>query len=104
MILDDLPSCLPDFATQSLRAAIPEFDTYKKGFYLPDAILTGVETRTTSPIRILRDESGQAARGLYPCGEGAGYAGGIISSALDGLLSAIKLIQNHQKDEKYEKI
>ena len=104
VILGDLSSCLPDFATQSLRAAIPEFDTYKKGFYLPDAILTGVETRTTSPIRILRDESGQAARGLYPCGEGAGYAGGIISSALDGLLSAIKLIQNHQKDEKYEKI
>ncbi len=98
VILSELDSCLPDFAAESLRAAIPEFDAYKKGFYLPDALLTGVETRTTSPIRILRDESGQALRGLYPCGEGAGYAGGIISSALDGLLSAQKLIQNYQKD------
>ncbi|MBO4979899.1 MAG: hypothetical protein J6D16_05775 [Clostridia bacterium] len=98
VILGELDLCLPSFATESLRAAIPEFDAYKKGFYLPDAVLTGVETRTTSPIRILRDESGQALRGLYPAGEGAGYAGGIISSALDGLLSAKKLIKNHQKD------
>ena len=100
VILGDLDACLPAFATESLRAAIPEFEAYKKGFYLPDALLTGVETRTTSPIRILRDESGQAVRGLYPCGEGAGYAGGIISSALDGLLSALKLLQNQSKDSK----
>lgn len=99
VVLGNMEECLPAFATESLRAAIPEFEDYKKGFYLPDAILTGGETRTTSPIRILRDESGQTVRGLYPCGEGAGYAGGIISSALDGLLAAKKRIENQQKDE-----
>ncbi len=93
-----LEQCLPSFATESLRAAIHEFDAYRKGFYLPDAVLTGVETRTTSPIRILRDESGQAIFGLYPCGEGAGYSGGIVSSAVDGIMAALKLIQNHQKE------
>jgi len=97
VVLSELDSCLPSFATESLRAAIPEFEAYKKGFYFPDAVLTGVETRTTSPIRILRDESGQTLSGLYPCGEGAGYAGGIVSSAVDGILAASKLLQNHQK-------
>ncbi len=95
-VLSELDGCLPSFVTESLRAAIPEFEAYKKGFYLPDAILTGVETRTTSPIRILRDESGQALRGLYPCGEGAGYAGGIISSAVDGITASLRLLRNHQ--------
>ncbi|MBQ7381349.1 MAG: hypothetical protein IJW69_04650, partial [Clostridia bacterium] len=97
VVLSELDSCLPSFATESLRAAIPEFEAYKKGFYFPDAILTGVETRTTSPIRILRDGSGQTLSGLYPCGEGAGYAGGIVSSAVDGILAASQLLQNHQE-------
>ena len=94
VVLSELDRCLPAFATESIRAAIPEFDAYKKGFYLPDAVLTGVETRTTSPIRIPRDKSGQALEGLYPCGEGAGYAGGIISSAVDGILAATKLLKH----------
>jgi uncharacterized FAD-dependent dehydrogenase len=98
VVLEGLSSCLPSFAVESLKAAIPEFDDYKKGFYLPDAVLTGVETRTTSPIRLLRGEDGQSVVGLYPCGEGAGYAGGIISSALDGLLAAKKLIKKYQQE------
>ena len=76
---------------------LAEFDAYKKGFYLPDAVLTGVETRTTSPIRIPRGEDGQAIGGLYPCGEGAGYAGGIISSAVDGIEAAVRFLKKHQK-------
>ena len=64
------------------------------GFYMPDAILTGVETRTTSPVRICRHANGEAIPGLYPCGEGAGYAGGIVSSAVDGIRAAENLLKN----------
>ncbi len=85
---------LPPFITDSLRAAIPRFNTFMPGFFHPDALMTGVETRTTSPIRILRDQSHQALgfQGLYPAGEGAGYAGGIISSAADGIHTALKIL------------
>ena len=81
---------LPDFIEDSLREAIPDFEDYKNGFYLPDALLTGIETRTTSPIRLTRNEKRECVTlaGLYPCGEGAGYSGGIISSAVDGLKTA----------------
>ena len=81
---------LPDFIEQSLREAIKDFEEYRHGFYLPDALLTGIETRTTSPVRILRDDRRESLSlaGLYPCGEGAGYAGGIVSSAVDGLKTA----------------
>ena len=81
---------LPEFIDESLREAIPDFEDYRKGFYLPDAVMTGIETRTTSPLRILRNEARQTPTlaGLYPCGEGAGYSGGIISSAVDGLKTA----------------
>ena len=81
---------LPDFIEESIREAIPDFEDYKNGFYLPDALLTGIETRTTSPIRLTRNEKRESITlaGLYPCGEGAGYAGGIISSAVDGLKTA----------------
>lgn len=81
---------LPDFIEGSLREAIPDFEEYKQGFYSPDALLTGIETRTTSPLRIVRNERHETPtiRGLYPCGEGAGYSGGIISSAVDGLRTA----------------
>jgi len=66
-----------------------------KGFYHPDALLTGPETRTTSPVRLLRDDSLEATgvKGLYPCGEGAGYAGGIISAANDGILCAENILK-----------
>ena len=77
---------LPEYITDSLRAAISDFEAYAPGFYYPDALMTGAETRSTSPVRILRGEdfSAMGISGLYPAGEGGGYAGGIISSAADG--------------------
>ena len=82
----DLGRCLPDYVADTLRQALPLFDKKLRGFAAPDAVLTGVETRSSSPVRILRDETFQSPlRGLYPCGEGAGYAGGITSAAVDGI-------------------
>ncbi|MEO0888306.1 MAG: NAD(P)/FAD-dependent oxidoreductase [Cyanobacteria bacterium J06648_10] len=85
--LCDLGESLPGYAIAAIREAIPAFDKKIKGFAMPDAVLTGVETRTSSPIRIKRDEHFQSlnTRGLYPAGEGAGYAGGILSAAVDGI-------------------
>lgn len=81
-----LSACLPDYVTGTLREALPLLDRKLRGFAAPDGVLTGVETRSSSPVRILRGENYQSAlRGLYPCGEGAGYAGGIISAAVDGI-------------------
>lgn len=77
---------LPDYVTDTLRLALPVLDKKVHGFATPDAVLTGVETRSSSPIRIPRDETLQCAvRGIYPCGEGCGYAGGIVSAAVDGV-------------------
>ena len=82
----DLDRCLPDYVTDTLRGALSVFDRKLHGFAAPDSLLTGVETRSSSPVRILRGEDYQSAvRGLYPCGEGAGYAGGITSAAVDGI-------------------
>jgi len=90
----DLTECLPGYVISTLREAIVEFDRKLKGFALDDAVLTGVETRSSSPVRIVRDESCEAsAAGLYPAGEGAGYAGGIISAAVDGLKAAEAVIR-----------
>ena len=90
----DLSPCLPDYAVKSLRQAVPIFDGRLRGFALPDAVLTGVETRSSSPVRILRGEDLQSnLRGIYPCGEGAGYAGGIMSAAVDGLRVAQAICQ-----------
>ncbi|MDH5358976.1 MAG: NAD(P)/FAD-dependent oxidoreductase [Gammaproteobacteria bacterium] len=88
--LGDLSTALPAFAIAAIREAIPEFDKQIKGFAMADAILTGVETRTSSPICIKRGEDLQSINttGLYPCGEGAGYAGGILSAAIDGIKCA----------------
>ncbi|MDF1589641.1 MAG: NAD(P)/FAD-dependent oxidoreductase [Gammaproteobacteria bacterium] len=85
--LGDLSKALPPFANEAIREAIPEFDKKIKGFAMQDAILTGVETRTSSPICIKRDKDFQSinTKGLYPTGEGAGYAGGILSAAIDGI-------------------
>jgi hypothetical protein len=85
--LCDLSSALPDYAIAAIREALPAFDRQIKGFAMSDAVLTGVETRTSSPIRIKRNEDLQSVntRGLYPAGEGAGYAGGILSAAVDGI-------------------
>ncbi|MGE5362127.1 MAG: NAD(P)/FAD-dependent oxidoreductase [Bacteroidales bacterium] len=82
----DLASCLPEFVADTLRLALPVFGRRLAGFDAHDAVLTGVETRSSSPVRIMRDESFEASLGgLYPAGEGAGYAGGIMSSAVDGI-------------------
>ena len=85
--LGDLSKALPAFATAAIREAIPAFDKKIKGFAMADAILTGVETRTSSPICIKRGKDFQNinTRGLYPAGEGAGYAGGILSAGIDGI-------------------
>jgi uncharacterized FAD-dependent dehydrogenase len=83
----DLTPCLPDYAIAAIREALPAFDQQIKGFALPDAVLTGVETRTSSPIRITRGKTLQSLNtpGLFPAGEGAGYAGGILSAGVDGI-------------------
>ena len=82
-----LASALPDYAIAAIREALPAFDKQIKGFAMHDAVLTGVETRTSSPIRIKRRDDYQSLNtvGLYPAGEGAGYAGGILSAAVDGI-------------------
>ncbi|MDD6022709.1 MAG: hypothetical protein PUC06_00500 [Oscillospiraceae bacterium] len=82
----DLHSCLPEFITQTLEQALPVLGKKIKGYDDPNALLTAVEARSSSPVRIPRDSSGQSSiSGLYPCGEGAGYAGGIMSAAADGI-------------------
>lgn len=83
----DLSSALPNYAIEAIREALPAFDRQIRGFAMDDAVLTAVETRTSSPIRIQRGKNFQSinTRGLYPAGEGAGYAGGILSAAIDGL-------------------
>jgi uncharacterized FAD-dependent dehydrogenase len=85
--LCDLSTALPDYAIIAIREALPAFDRQIKGFALPDAVLTGVETRTSSPLRITRGDDYQSVnvKGLYPAGEGAGYAGGILSASIDGI-------------------
>lgn len=85
--LTDLEQCLPDFVTDAIREALPAFGRQVPGYDHPDVVMTGVETRTSSPVRITRGKDFQSlnTRGLYPAGEGAGYAGGILSAAVDGI-------------------
>jgi len=92
----DFEQFLPEYITDSLRKAIYEMDDWMPGFLYPDAILTGTETRSSSPVRILRNENFQSVSvsGLYPCGEGGGYSGGIISAAADGVKCAENIIKN----------
>lgn len=92
--MTDLHLVLPKFVTDTMEEGIKYFDTKIKGF-AKSGVLTGVETRSSSPVRILRDETLQSnMRGIYPCGEGAGYAGGIMSAAVDGIKCAIKILEN----------
>jgi len=92
----NLDNCLPDYIINSIRKALPILNTKINGFSDPEAILTGVETRSSSPLRILRDENFQTnIKGIYPIGEGSGHAGGIVSSALDGILTAENIIENY---------
>jgi len=93
----DLWEVLPGFVCDSLAQALPELEKKLPGFASPDAVLTAVESRSSCPLRILRDESGQSTvRGIFPCGEGAGYAGGILSAAADGIKTAEKLLETLQ--------
>jgi len=90
----DLHDVLPEKISRSLSEALPKLDGSLKGYANPDAVLTAPETRSSSPVRILRDDSRQSRiRGLYPCGEGAGYAGGIMSAAIDGIMTAEAIIE-----------
>jgi len=101
--MTDLSACLPDYATDAIREALPAFDRQIDGYAMADAVLTGVETRTSSPIRIRRGADYQSVntRGLYPAGEGAGYAGGILSAAVDGVEAAeavaLNMVQSWKK-------
>ncbi len=83
----DLRACLPEYVIAAIREALPQFDRRIPGFAMPDALMTGVETRTSSPLRITRGRNFQSinTKGLYPAGEGAGYAGGILSAGVDGI-------------------
>jgi len=85
--LTDLSTALPDYAIAAIREALPAFEKQIKGYAMNDAVLTGVETRTSTPVRVKRNEQYQSINtsGLYPAGEGAGYAGGILSAAVDGI-------------------
>jgi uncharacterized protein len=94
--LTDLATSLPDYAIDAIREALPAFNRQIRGFSMPDAVLTGVETRTSSPLRITRGADFQSlnTKGLYPAGEGAGYAGGILSAGVDGIKVAEALALN----------
>ncbi len=96
VVPSDLACCLPDYAIAAIREAIPVFGRQIRGYDMADAVLTGVETRTSSPVRIRRDETFQSVntRGLYPAGEGAGYAGGILSAGVDGIKVAEGVAQS----------
>ena len=94
--LGDLRECLPEKVTSTMADAIIKMNEKLKGFALPDAVLTAPETRSSSPVRILRDDTYQAnIDGLYPAGEGAGYAGGIVSSAVDGIRCTLALLEQN---------
>ena len=95
VVPSDLSGCLPDFVVESMRAALPVLGRRLRGFDWGEALLAAPETRSSSPVRVLRDENCQSplAQGLYPCGEGAGYAGGIVSAAVDGLRCAEALLR-----------
>ncbi len=99
--LCELRRLFPEFVTQNLKSGIISFDKKIKGFACDSAVLTAPETRTSAPVRIARDESGRCIglQNIYPCGEGAGYAGGITSAAVDGLKTAIKLMERYKAYE-----
>lgn len=97
----DLAELLPGFITTGLRQALPHFERQMRGFLTAEAVLVGVETRTSAPLRIVRNEHGESVShpGLFPAGEGAGYAGGIMSAALDGLKVAEQIVQRLREKE-----
>lgn len=95
----NLWDCLPPFVAETIAEALPVLGRKLRGYDAPDAVLTAVESRSSSPLRILRDETYQSAlRGMYPCGEGAGYAGGILSAAADGIRCAEQIYEQLRKE------
>ena len=104
--LGDLSSALPDYAIAAMREAFPVFGKKIKGFDTHDAVLTGVETRTSSPIKISRGEDLQSVnvRGLYPAGEGASYAGGILSAGVDGIKVAEAVARSVLQDAERQRM
>ncbi|MDD4504629.1 MAG: hypothetical protein PHS15_07360, partial [Clostridiaceae bacterium] len=96
--LCDLHMCLPEYVTLSMKEALIDFDRKIKGFACSDALLTGVETRTSAPIRIVRKENmeSESIGNFYPIGEGAGYAGGIMSAAVDGMKAAERIMKTYK--------
>ena len=97
----DLGSLLPGELATDLRDGITAFGRKLRAYQAPDAVLTGLETRTSSPVRLLRGDNFQCTglTGLYPCGEGAGYAGGIMTAAVDGVRCAAALMQQYAPDK-----
>lgn len=92
--LSNLQEILPEYVTKTLKEGLIYFDRRIKGFADKDAIITGVETRSSSPVKIPRDENLMCnINGIYPCGEGAGYAGGIMSAAVDGIKCAMAMVK-----------
>ncbi|MDZ5016593.1 hypothetical protein GNF72_15410, partial [Clostridium perfringens] len=97
-VFKDLRECLPDYVIEALKEGIADFDKKIKGYGGFDSVLTGIETRTSAPVRITRDEKlhSISIKGLFPAGEGAGFAGGIISAAVDGLKVAEKIMEEYK--------
>ena len=95
VVWTDLRQCLPPFVSDAIAEALPILGRKLRGYDAPDAVLTAVESRSSSPVRIPRDETCQSSLpGLYPCGEGAGYAGGILSAAADGMRCAEQICES----------
>lgn len=100
VVFTELEKLFPDFVTETMREAIPLMDKKLRGFADPRAVLTAPETRSSSPVRIIRDNKMQSnIRGLYPCGEGAGYAGGIMTAAIDGIKTAEAILEEGNRIE-----
>ena len=96
----DLSAVLPEFVSKRLKEGFLSFDKKIEGFATDDAVLTGVETRTSAPVRIIRGEDMTALGNplIYPCGEGAGYAGGIMSAAVDGIKVALEIMKKYKNN------
>ena len=99
MVYGDIREVLPEKLTDVIAQAIPALARKLPGFDHPDAVLTAPETRSSSPVRIVRDDTCQSlgVRGLYPCGEGAGYAGGITSAAVDGMRCGVAVLDRYME-------
>lgn len=96
VVFAEIKNCLPAYVVETMKEAILYFDNRIRGFAMPDGILTGIETRSSSPVRINRDDRFLSnIQGIYPAGEGAGYAGGIMSSAVDGVKAAEKIMEKY---------